>query len=398
MSTLHVQLVRFPDRHDLNITTVAARHIKALGITPLLILHYGIQSLQEDQNLIQMMNSVFGSNTTVYYEYDNEVDLFHGIDKVAYTNSWNAVIPQLKPLAPHGVFIGPVNFQINVPYLTYFVQHASPAPDAVSWHEYTCNSKVDDATCIAKIDNWSKHIAAARAAIGLNIPILITEYNWNPNPQKENDTRATNNAFLQQWQTRAIQVLTQNHVFAACHYTWSNQPALAMVNDITHTPTGSGLAFQQSYEQDIVNTPGTVTPTPIVVNTATSVVTSTPIPTGITTPTLIPTDTPAPTPIPASTATPTLIPMNTSTSTPVPTGTPASGTNDLFVAVNAVNLAIAQKGKLHITAPVVGDVWFVYIDVRGNIKAVTQIAGVINYQSIDLSAEQFTVLVSLSQS
>jgi hypothetical protein len=314
--------------------------------------------VKEDQALIQMMNTIFGSTTTVYYEYGNEVDLAHGVDKVAYTTSWNAVIPQLKPLAPHGVFIGPVNFQINVPYLAYFVQHASPAPDAVSWHEYTCNVKADDATCIAKIDNWSKHIAAARAAIGSKLPIFITEYNWNPNPETEHDKRATNNAFLQQWQSRAIQVLIENHVFAACHYTWSNQLALAIVNDTTHKPTGAGLAFQHSYEQDIMNATSTATATPTVSPVVTSTATATP--------------------------------------TPMTTATPS--VNDLLTEVNILNRTIAQKGTLHITDPIVGDVLLVYIDATGGIQAVTKVGGANQNQLVALSADQFAALLKSSQS
>ncbi|HZU02505.1 MAG TPA: hypothetical protein VFA10_22750, partial [Ktedonobacteraceae bacterium] len=175
---LHVQMIRFPDRGNLAVTTAAAKQIQALHLVPLLILHYGTAQVSADKALIQMMNSVFG-NQTVYYEYGNEMDL-QGVDATAYTASWNTVISQFQSLSPTGKFIGPANYQANPSYVGYFVQHANPQPFGVSWHEYTCNSQQTDQYCLSHIDNWTTHIQATRQAMGKSLPILITEYNWNP--------------------------------------------------------------------------------------------------------------------------------------------------------------------------------------------------------------------------
>jgi hypothetical protein len=145
---IHVQMIRFPDRGNLAVTTAAAKQIQALHVVPLLVLHYGVAQVSADTALIQMMKGVFG-NQTVYYEYGNEMDL-QGIDATAYTASWNTVIPELQPLSPDGKFIGPANYQANPTYVGYFVQHANPQPFGVSWHEYTCSTQDSDQYCLSQ--------------------------------------------------------------------------------------------------------------------------------------------------------------------------------------------------------------------------------------------------------
>src|SRR5579884_2351293 len=224
---MHVQMIRFPDRGDLALVKAAATKIKALHMVPLVVLRYGTGNLQHNLQLVQMMNSIFGAET-VYYEYGNEMDLARNgaISKEAYTASWNAVIPHLKQLSHKGFFVGPATYQANPEYVGYFVQHANPRPDGVSWHEYTCGTHDADQYCLSHIDNWTKHIQATRKAIGSTLPILITEYNWNANPN--GDRRAKDTAFLLQWTQRAIMVLIQNHVFAANQYVLTNNAQLAM--------------------------------------------------------------------------------------------------------------------------------------------------------------------------
>jgi hypothetical protein len=88
---MHVQLIRFPYRGNLAVTEAAARQIAAIHATPLLILPYGIEQLNADQTLIQIMNNIFGKQI-VYYEYGNEKDLpaNGAISAATYAASWNA--------------------------------------------------------------------------------------------------------------------------------------------------------------------------------------------------------------------------------------------------------------------------------------------------------------------
>jgi hypothetical protein len=250
---MHIQLIRFPYRGNLAITEAAARQIAAIHATPLLILPYGIEQLNTDQQLIQMMNSIFGTGQPVYYEYSNEPDLpaNGGISAAAYTASWNAVIAQVKPLARTARFIGPATSHTDPAYLSTFLQHANPRPDAVSWHEYTCSTKDPDTICIQGVARWGNHIQEARntmqQAIGTTLPIMITEYNWNPNAQ--NDSRATNSTFLGTWMSAAIAELIRDTVFAANQYVLTNNTQLAMIADSTHTLTAVGTVFQSTFEQ-----------------------------------------------------------------------------------------------------------------------------------------------------
>ncbi len=263
---MHVQLIRFPYRGDLAVTTAAARQIAAIRATPLLILLYGVEQVNTDISLIQMMNRVFGPQT-VYYEYGNEVNLpANGeISATAYAAIWNTVIAQVKPLARTGRFIGPATFQADATYLTTFLKQAHPRPDVVSWHEYTCGSKDPDATCLQAINRWGTHIQQARTVmqqtIGSVLPIAITEYNWKPNAQ--NDPRATNNAFLGTWMSAAIAELIRDQAFAANHSVLTNNAQLAMIADSTHTLTAAGVVFQSTIEQaqaQMQTPPATTTP------------------------------------------------------------------------------------------------------------------------------------------
>jgi hypothetical protein len=249
---MHVQLIRFPYRGNLAVTEATARQIAAIHATPLLILPYGSEQVSTDTALIQMMNRVFGSHP-VYYEYGNERDLpaNGGINAAAYTASWNTVIAQVKPLARTARFIGPVTYHADPAYLGTFLKQANPRPDAVSWHEYTCGTKDPDTICIQGITKWGTHIQEARnmmqQTIGTTLPIMITEYNWNPNAQ--NDPRATNNIFLAAWMSAAIAELIKDNVFAANQYVLTNNAQLAMIADSTHTLTAVGTVFQSTFEQ-----------------------------------------------------------------------------------------------------------------------------------------------------
>lgn len=315
---MHIQMMRFPDRGDRSVYLAAAQEMKTLGEVPLAILPFGDSAA--DQQLVQDMNTVFGTDR-VYYEYGNERDLA-GVHADAYTASWNAIVPSLKTLAQNANFIGPVNFQANPQYIATFVQHASPKPDEVSWHEYTCPTSASNDTCINNISHWTQHIvdirSAIRAAIGSDLPVMITEYNWNPNA--ESDPRRNDDAFLSTWTAHAFQTLVQNHVFAANQYVLSNNHSLAMIRDSDHTFTGQGQAFQAAYEQyigsPIPGTPATGTVgtfTPTVVTQTPSV---TPSPTTTQSPSVTPTATtqpPSVTPSPTLTQPPTVIPSPTPT-------------------------------------------------------------------------------------
>lgn len=265
LQQIHARIIRMPVRTSLSEATEvqAAQIIKDLGAVPLLVLH-GIKdanALADDTLIIKDMNRIFG-NETVYYEYGNEDDLA-GYPVERYLASWNSIVPQLKPLAPHAHFIGPVNFHYDQQYLISFLQGANPRPDEVSWHEYTCDDKWANDLCISHISHWTTHIQDARAAmtnvIGTTLPIMITEWNYAPNAVNH-DGKNTDPTFMTTWTTTALQTLAANRVFASMQYSCTNT-AIPMIN-YNGTLTTQGQVFQSVYQQIIVQgqQPTSVTP------------------------------------------------------------------------------------------------------------------------------------------
>jgi hypothetical protein len=243
--------IRIPTPRGLADATLikAAQTVKSLGARPVVILHGDIvdrKALAYDKRVIQIMDTVFGKKTIIYYEYGNEQDLFGPATAQQYTASWNRIIPALKQLAPDDHFIGPVNYQYNGKYLKYFLQNARPRPNEVSWHEYTCgdDNSWTKATCIQRIDNWTKHFNDARAVMAATLrtqlPIIISEWNYTPNPLAKGG-KYTDNAFMTTWTNKALQNLAANKIFAAMQYTCINHP-LALINS-KNALTAQGKAF-----------------------------------------------------------------------------------------------------------------------------------------------------------
>jgi hypothetical protein len=272
LQQIHPTMIRMPARDSLPISVEiqTAQTIKALGAVPLLVLHGPQDSngLAENLQIIHAMNSIFG-NQTVYYEYGNEADL-QGISATNYTSAWNINVPQLKQIAPHAQFVGPVNYRYDHNYLASFLQNAHPLPDEISWHEYTCDDADSNTTCIANINNWTTHITDARAVmtqvLGAPLPIMITEWNYAPNAV-QNDGKNNNDNFMQTWTTQALQTLAANRVFASMQYSCTNT-AISLINDANQL-TMQGATFQNQYERIIQHNQqpppvaGAAFPTPI---------------------------------------------------------------------------------------------------------------------------------------
>lgn len=256
LQQMHMRIIRMPLRSSLSEATeiAAARTIKNLGATPLVVLHGAIDAdaLTVDTRIISAMNAIFGRQT-VYYEYGNEDD-WNGADVMTYTHSWNSIVPQLKRLALHGQFVGPVNYQYERDYLTTFLQHANPRPDAISWHEYSCLDTSAKDICISQIDYWTQHIADARnvmvSTIGTALPIMITEWNYAPNAVP-NDGKVNDAAFMTAWTTKALQTLAANRVFASMQYSCTNT-VISLIDD-HNALTTQGQVVQNEYQRIMID-------------------------------------------------------------------------------------------------------------------------------------------------
>jgi hypothetical protein len=354
LQSIHAHIVRIPLSSNVSDTTLqeAIQAVQKIGATPLVILHgvTDMHALDDDTHAIDIINTLLGQQT-VYYEYDNEVDAL-GISAQQYTASWNAIIPHLKQLAPHGRFVGPVNAQYDSAYLTTFLEHARPLPDAISWHEYACDRSWSDKVCINNIAHWTTHITNARkvmeSSIRKDLPIMITEWNYAADAL-DGDGKSNNAAFMTTWTTKAFQTLITNHIQASMQYA-STDSATPLI-DKDEKLTAQGIVFQREYEQLIPKVqvptitgtspsshPGgtTATTLPALIPTAQPSPTSTDAnlgssshPGGITTPTASPTSTnqPGSGPVPATPPVSAPIPKPTtppvSAPTPKPTTPPA---------------------------------------------------------------------------
>lgn len=245
-------LIRMPFRDSLtdaqNLQALNA--IKNAGAAPLVIVHGACVSdpYTPDNHWLSLVAQVFGTGP-VYVEYGNEEDLGcnggAGISATTYQASWNSVVPRLKANYPTYKFIGPVNFQANPTYIATFVNGANPQPDFISWHEYTCSSTDSNSTCLGNISHWATHVvntnAAVQNAIGHTIPIMITE--WNLDPQS--DSRYSDQAFIQQWTTAALNELsslTGSGLYAAFNYTAESHPIFQLIDSLDHL-TYQGAVF-----------------------------------------------------------------------------------------------------------------------------------------------------------
>jgi hypothetical protein len=259
-----MRIIRMPFRSSLpdSVEVQAMRAIKNIGAAPLIIVRGAVDAnvTQDDLHEIQLAQSVFGSSV-VYVEFGNEEDLA-GINVTKYTAAWNVTVPKLKAIAPTYKFIGPVNFQYNPSYIATFDKNASPRPDFNSWHEYVCNTSESDSYCLTHIANWSTHVLltnqAVQAAIGTTLPIMITE--WNLDPQQ--DPRYSNSAFMRQWTQAALNMLSANTAYgvvAATQYCATNNQGFNLI-DGSNQPTAQGQTLFAALAQ--VNKANGVTPPP----------------------------------------------------------------------------------------------------------------------------------------
>ncbi len=264
-----VRIIRMPTRTTLSPQTevAAAQAIKDIGAAPLVVMSgpefKGGSILASDMKILSLITPVFGKEPT-YFEFGNESDL-QGITVDKYVAAWNQVIPVLKQHFPTARFIGPDNYQFDRRYLKTFVAQAKPLPDGVSWHEYACSIHWTAQVCLQDVDAWNVHFTQARAAmqeaIGVALPIWVTEWNYasDTNDQLVNDGKSNNPAFMQAWTEKAMQTLVANRVFAAMQYFSTATPMPLVSNDQIGI---EGQIFQQEYQKVMVD--GYTPPPPVI--------------------------------------------------------------------------------------------------------------------------------------
>lgn len=253
LRTYQVPVIRMPFRPTLTdaYETQALQAIRDIGALPLVIIHGPTDSsvLTDDMHIITLVRNVFG-DSAVYVEYGNESEL-DGVSAEEYAASWNRVVPCLKSIAPQYQFIGPAASFFNPSYITRFDQLAQPRPDFNSWHEYACSSLDNDDMCMTNVKKWKDHIAAMEkattAAIGVRIPIMLTEWNLDG----YSDARFSNSAFMHSWMSVALDTLAASRadgLYAAMQYCVTNNPNLSLI-DSANAFTPAGQEFFNALKQ-----------------------------------------------------------------------------------------------------------------------------------------------------
>ena len=263
LKDIGVRVIRMPTRSSLNPQTEvrAAQAIKEIGAVPLIVMNgpefKGGPLLESDMNTLNLLMPVFGNKELVYFEFGNESDL-NGIKVEQYVSAWNVVIPSLKEAFPNARFIAPDNYQFTRRYLKTFLQEAQPRPDGVSWHEYTCSVNWTADFCLSLLNTWPIHFAQARAAmreaIGTELPIWISEWNYASDQQLTNnkpvdDGKYNNPIFINTWTTKAMELLQENRIFASLQYYATDEPMPLVSNGQIGL---EGAIFQQEYKKVMV--------------------------------------------------------------------------------------------------------------------------------------------------
>jgi hypothetical protein len=143
------------------------------------------QTVNTDQQIVQAFLQAYGSNYEGWFEFGNEPNTSPGncgYTVAQYVAGWNAVIPQLRAMAPNAWFGGPALPNTDAAYVTAFVQQAKPAPDFVSWHLYAGSNSWSTSQLQSSWQGWPNQIAqidgAVQSALGHHVPSMITEWNY----------------------------------------------------------------------------------------------------------------------------------------------------------------------------------------------------------------------------
>jgi hypothetical protein len=246
----HVAMIRMPFRSatgDLS-EVKGLRAIQYVGAIPIVIVHGpdDHNALADDRALIQLTRGVFGSGR-VYVEFGNEPEL-GGYSVRSYTAAWNGVVPALKAIAGGYQFIGPAASSADTSYIAAFDALARPRPDANSWHEYACSTSDLDRVCTQTVAAWPQHVRqvarAVKAAIGTTLPLLLTEWNLDANP----DPRMQDASFMNLWTAQAMQALADagpDGLVAALQYCAAGNPNFSLIGP-DNSLTAEGEPFFQA--------------------------------------------------------------------------------------------------------------------------------------------------------
>lgn len=177
-----------------------------------------------DLNWLKSMVSTYGNGTCPYFEFGNEPDNTGNPGIGPTTTDWNNDVSTLKGLCTSTCYFGgpaPTWSGGNdstytagstcglmssgcATDLEYFLAHASPAPDFVTYHNYSCTGESSKASCLTDAQgdisyNWNNTQTQETDVLGKVIPTGITEMNFDAG----NHGWGSDSTFISSYQQKA---------------------------------------------------------------------------------------------------------------------------------------------------------------------------------------------------
>lgn len=211
----------------------------------------GVLGPIDDPMFIEHVVSYAGSRCNIY-EFGNEPDKQSMVD---YIRAWNSLVPKLRQINHAAKFIGPVvaDYTQVQPFLTA-VKASGVLPDAISFHWYPCGPGDSSASCLARVSTFAELTAQVKAwvrtALGVNLPVGITEWNYNAdNPPAPYGNDPT---FITQFTTSALHAMILAGLDFANQFdvaSGAGQGGLDMIDTQTGNPKAQYVALKNFIAQ-----------------------------------------------------------------------------------------------------------------------------------------------------
>lgn len=198
--------------------------IESVNAVPMCVL-----PVNDDAASVQMIQH-FGNRVTMY-EYGNEVGWFLGISPEEHAQRFCAAWYLLKSANPTISIGGPTEGSTNVQQITRFMQAQKQycpevTPDFISYHKYFAYSTESDQQIMTNVANFGNEIEAIRAAVigvyGVDLPHVISEWNYHAVPENYGDNRDCNAAFIQEFTRQVLNTMKQHNVYMAHQYCYGD--------------------------------------------------------------------------------------------------------------------------------------------------------------------------------
>jgi len=237
--------VRFPVRQlpdDVLLDLVDKIH--SIGAAPLVIL-----SSSDTARAVHVASLLKGKIT--YVEFGNEDNFFRKWSGGHYAEQWKEAVPKIRAANPGLKIGGPVVSHVGTngsKFVSDFLAALAGAktlyPDFVSFHLYSAHGEaMSSEKILRQAAAWGARAdwvrAETRRQLGVDLPLAVTEWNWDAVPEKHQDDRDQDAAFMRAFTRTVLDQWRTHGVFLSCQYGYGSGMGgghLAMVRGSTSKP------------------------------------------------------------------------------------------------------------------------------------------------------------------